>query len=138
MIIVDTNVFSELVRAQPNERVIAWFGAQDIGDLWTTAITEAELLICLAMMPQGRRRAELESAIGAVLVRFEHRILSFDRDAARDLPVIFLARRAAKLEPKLADSQIAAIALAYGAVVATRDTDDFAQTGIQIVDPWIV
>jgi toxin FitB len=136
MIIVDTYVLSELVRERPNERVTAWFGTQDAQELWTTATTEAEMLIGLAAMPQGRRRTELQNAIAAVLGSFEHRILPFDRDAARQMPAVHLERRAANREPKFVDNQIAAIARAHGAAVATRDVGDFEHSGIEIINPW--
>jgi predicted nucleic acid-binding protein len=135
MIIVDTNVLSELVRPRPNERVTAWFGAHPAGERWTTATTEAEMLIGLAIMPPGRRKAELQIAIATLLEGFEHRILPFDRDAAKQLPGVYLERRMAGCEPKLADSQIAAIARAHRAAVATRDSEDYAHSGITNVNP---
>lgn len=136
MIIVDTNVLSEFMRPSPAAAATAWLGRQDSDELWTTTITEAELLIGSAMMPEGRRQAELLRNIEATLDRFGRRILPFDRDAAQQLAIIALRRRAARLEMKLADGQIAAIALAYGATVATRDIDAFAHTGVSIINPW--
>ena len=136
MIIIDTNVLSELVRPRPNERVTAWFGTYGAQQLWTTALTEAEMLIGLAVMPTGRRKVELESAIAAMLGSFEGRILPFDRDAARQMPLVYLERRLAGCEPKFVDSQIAAIARAHGSAVATRDVDDFEHSGIDIINPW--
>jgi predicted nucleic acid-binding protein len=136
MIIVDTNVLSELVRPHPDERVTAWFGAHGVEELWTTATTEAEMLIGLAVMPAGRRKAELQSAIATVLASFESRILPFDRDAARELASVYLERRMAGREPKFVDSQIAAIARVHGSAVATRDVDDFEHSGIDIINPW--
>jgi predicted nucleic acid-binding protein len=136
MILLDTNVLSEFTNIRPNQAVTAWFEGQDIGELWTTAITETELLIGLAKMSEGRRKTELQIAIDAMLGLFEHRILPFDRDAAHRMPDVFLERRRANLEAKLADSQIAAIALAQGAAVATRDMADFSHTGVKIINPW--
>lgn len=136
MIVVDTNVLSELVRARPDERAMAWFGSHDANDLWTTAITEAEMLMGLAVMQQGRRKADLQDAVDAVLRGFEHRILPFDRPAAQVLPAIATARRAARLPTDHADGQIAAIARANGAAVATRNVADFAHCGITVIDPW--
>jgi hypothetical protein len=136
MIIVDTNVLSELVRARPDERVKSWFGLQAADELWTTAITEAEMLIGLAAMAKGHRRDELQAAVAAVLAAFEHRILPFDRDAARLLAAIYGERRTAKREMKFVDGQIAAIAKAHGAAVATRDVTHFAHSGVEIISPW--
>jgi hypothetical protein len=136
MIIVDTNVLSEFMRPTPAATAASWLAQQDGDQLWTTTITEAELLVGAATLPAGRRRAELERNIDATLSRFSHRILSFDRDAARHLAVVFSQRRAQHLDMKLADGQIAAIARAYGAAVATRDIDDFAHTGISVINPW--
>jgi len=136
MIVVDTNVLSELVRPNPHKQVAAWFGAHRADELWTTAMTEAEMLIGLAVMPQGRRKSELQSAIAHVIDGFEDRILAFDRDAAQQLPAVYLERRTAKLEPKFVDSQIAAIARVHGAAVATRDVGDFEHSGVKIINPW--
>lgn len=136
MILLDTNVLSEFTKARPSQAVEAWFDMQDIHELWTTTITETELLIGLATMAEGRRKAELQRAIDTMLNLFDDRILPFDRDAAREMPDVFLKCRRANLEPKLADCQIAAIARAQGATVATRDMADFSHTGAKIINPW--
>ena len=136
MIIVDTNVLSEFMRPAPAATVTTWLGKQDGDQLWTTTITEAELLAGAAVLPDGRRKAELERNIDATLSRFDHRVLAFDRDAARQLADVFARRRAQRLGTKLAGGQIAAIARAYGAAVATRDIEDFAHTGVIVINPW--
>jgi toxin FitB len=136
MIIIDTNVLSELMRPIPADAVLSWISAQAIDDLWTTTITEAELLVGVVTLPDGRRKSDLARAIDTTIARFGQRILPFDRDAAQQLPNVFLQRRGAKLEMKWADGQIAAIAHAYGADVATRDVDDFTHTGIKVINPW--
>lgn len=136
MIIVDTNVLSEFMRPAPAAAVTIWLGRQDSEELWTTTVTEAELLVGAAILPEGKRKAELERNIDATLSRFGRRVLTFDRDAARQLAVVFSKRRAQRLDMKLADGQIAAIARAYGATVATRDIEDFAHTGVSIINPW--
>ena len=138
MIILDTNVLSEFMRPIPADIVASWLANQDRDQLWTTTITEAELLVGVATMPEGRRKNELALTIDATLSGFAHRILPFDRDAARQLPDVFLERRAARLEMKLADGQIAAIARLYGADIATRDMDDFVHTGLKLINPWTV
>ena len=136
MIIVDTNVLSEFMRPAPAAAVATWFARQDGDQLWTTTITEAELLVGAAILPDGKRKAELGRTIDATLQRFGQRILPFDRDAAQQLAVVFTQRRAVRLDIKQADGQIAAIARAYGAAVATRDIDDFAHTGVTVINPW--
>lgn len=136
MIIVDTNILSEFTRASPAEDVVSWFASQNADELWTTAVTEAEMLIGLALLPDGRRRNELALAIEKVLSIFGHRILPFDREAAQQLPVIVIERRSAKLQTKEADGFIAAITRAHRATLATRNTADFEHCGINIVNPW--
>jgi predicted nucleic acid-binding protein len=136
MIIVDTNVLSEFMRPAPAAAVTTWLGLQDGEQLWTTTITEAELHVGAAILPESKRKAELERNIDETLSRFGHRILAFDRDAARQLAAVFSQRRVRRLDMKLADGQIAAIARAYGATVATRDIQDFAHTGVVVVNPW--
>ena len=136
MIILDTNVLSEFMRPAPAAAVTDWLGRRDGEQLWTTTVTEAELLVGAAILPEGKRKAELERNIEATLSRFGHRILTFDRDAARQLAVVFSQRRAQCLDLKLADGQIAAIARAYGAAVATRDIENFAYAGIIVINPW--
>jgi predicted nucleic acid-binding protein len=136
MIIIDTNVLSEFMRPAPVAAVATWLSQRDSDELWTTTVTEAELLVGAAVLPEGRRKAELAHRIDATLSQFGHRILPFDRDAAQQLAVVFAQRRAARREMKLADGQIAAIARAYGAAVATRDIDDFAHTGVDVINPW--
>jgi len=88
-------------------------------------------------MPEGRLKSYLARTIDATIARFGQRILPFDRDAAQQLPDVFMHRRKANLDMKWADGQIAAIARAYGADVATRDVDDFMHTGIKVINPWV-
>jgi len=136
MIILDTNVVSEPSRRKPSPAVLGWLAAQDPLQLFTTTATEAELHYGLALMPSGRRRDELERAVSGFLTGLNERILSFDRRAAAEFGKIASARRKAGLEIKVFDSQIAAIARAHGAAVATRDIGDFEGSGIKIVNPW--
>ena len=136
MIIVDTNVLSEFMRPAPAAAVASWLAQQDGGELWTTTITEGELVVGAAILPEGKRKAELARTIDATLARFGHRILPFDRDAAQQLATVYTHRRAARLDMKVADGQIAAIANAHGATVATRNVRDFQRLGVAIVSPW--
>ncbi|HSC18086.1 MAG TPA: type II toxin-antitoxin system VapC family toxin [Rhizomicrobium sp.] len=136
MIVIDTNVLSEFACQMPEPAVVSWLSDQNSSTLCTTSITEAELLAGIALLPAGRRRAELEMFAAATLQRFESRILPFDREAAREYPGIVAARRAVGLSTGGADCQIAAIARVYGASIATRNVRDFRHCGVDIINPW--
>jgi toxin FitB len=137
MIILDTNVVSEPSQPRPSPIVMKWFASQDASEFFTTTPTEAELHYGLALMPPSRKREELEKALQRFLVsELQGRVLPFDRAAAREFGAITAARRKARLQIKVFDSQIAAIARVHGAAVATRDVGDFSHSGIKIVDPW--
>lgn len=137
MIVLDTNVVSELLRPVPAPQVEAWLSAQEGATVYFTAVGEAELRHGVAILPAGRRRKALAEAVDAVLEEdFRDRILPFDRLAARAYAAIAAARRAAGQPISQFDAQIAAIALANGAAVATRNTGDFAGCGIALIDPW--
>lgn len=137
MIILDTNVLSELLRPSPASQVEAWLSAQDGTQVYFTAIGEAELRHGVAIMPAGKRRAELSNAIEGMLGDdFRGRILPFDRAAARAYASIAAERRAAGRPISQFDCQICAIARANDAVIATRNTADFEGCGVVLVDPW--
>lgn len=137
MIILDTNVVSELLRASPEPRVELWLAAQDGRQIYLTAITEAELRYGVAVMTEGKRRDALTAALDAILRKdFEARILPFDSPAAEAYALIAAERRAAGQPISQFDCQIAAIGRAQGAAVATRNTKDFEGCGIEIIDPW--
>ena len=137
MILLDTNVVSELMRPAPTEAVLAWFAAQEAHDLYLSAIGEAELRRGAAMLPAGKRQNQLQAAIDAMIAEdFAGRILPFDSAAAQAFVLVFLERRAAGRPISFADCQIAAIARARQAAIATRHTADFAGCGIAVIDPW--
>ena len=137
MILLDTNVVSELMRPAPTEAVLAWFAAQDAADLYLSTIGEAELRRGAAMLPTGRRRDQLMAMIDAMIAEdFAGRILPFDSNAAQAFVLVFMERRAAGRPISFADCQIAATARAQGAAIATRNTADFAGCGIAVIDPW--
>jgi predicted nucleic acid-binding protein len=137
MIVLDTNVLSEMLRPTPAPQVEAWLAAQDGKGVYFTAIGEAELRHGVAILPAGRRRIALAAAIDGMLDEdFRDRILPFDRDAARAYAVIAAARRAAGRPISQFDCQIAAIARAHGASVATRNTEDYEGCGVELIDPW--
>ena len=137
MILLDTNVVSELMRPAPAGAVLAWFAAQEAHDLYLSAIGEAELRRGAAMLPAGKRRDQLMTTIDAMIAEeFAGCILPFDSNAAQAFVLVFLERRAAGRPISFADCQIAATARAQGAAIATRNTADFAGCGIAVIDPW--
>jgi predicted nucleic acid-binding protein len=139
MIILDTNVISEIMREVPQPEVVEWLDNQPARDLFITAITEAEVRTGIEYLPSGRRRRELtaaaERAFGGL---FAGRILPFDSEAARSHALIAAIRRSAGRPISQADCQIAAIARSRGAQVATRNLDDFEGCGVGVVNPWSV
>jgi predicted nucleic acid-binding protein len=137
MILLDTNVISELMRAEPAQAVLDWFAQRDATDLFISAITEAELRTGVAILPEGQRRDRLQQALDAMIDQdFQSRVLPFDSPAARAYADIAAQRRAAGRSITEADCQIAAIARALGVPVATRNTKDFAGCGITLINPW--
>lgn len=136
MIIQDTNLFSELVRPAPNPHVLAWYARLGNDDLAVTAVSAAELLYGLELMPHGRRRQQLARYIGVQLSPFADRILPFDADAAPHYAAIVATRRASGRPIGVQDAMIAAIARAHGMALATRNTKDFEGTGVELINPW--
>jgi len=137
MIILDTNVISELLKPKPVEQVEAWLSAQDGAQLFFTTIGEAELRHGVALLPKGKRRTALTTAIDGILEEdLRNRILAFDRPAALAYAEIAAERRAAGRPISQFDCQIAAIARSHDAVVATRNIDDYQGCGIGIINPW--
>lgn len=138
MIVLDTNVLSELAKSDPDPTVLAWVAKQRRAELCTTTISEAELAYGLALLPKGRRRDALTQAVARLLGEgIGGRVLSFDRAAASAYGEIAARRRAAGKPVATADGQIAAIARARGAnMVATRDTGGFEGCGIKFANPW--
>lgn len=137
MIILDTNVISELLRSTPEPKVEQWLSLQDGLSVYLTSVSEAELRYGLAIMTDGKRRAALIDAVDRILREdFAGRILPFDTDAAQSFASIAAARRAAGRPIAQADCQIASIAHARGAKVATRNTSDFEGCKIDLINPW--
>jgi predicted nucleic acid-binding protein len=133
----NTNVISELMRGEPHPAVLAWVAAQPRALLYTTHINQAEILYGIAALPEGRRRAALAAAAAAMFAEdFGGRMLPFEAAAAARYPGVVLARRRAGTPIEKFDALIAAIALAAGAEVATRDTGGFAACGLTLTDPW--
>ena len=139
MIILDTNVISELMLPSPNAGVMEWVAQQPVPSLYISAISEAELRYGAEILPTGQRRARLIAEIeGMLSEEFGGRILPFDSAAAQAYALIAAGRRAAGYPISHADCQIAAIARSLGASVATRDTDGFEGCGVEVINPWSV
>lgn len=136
MIVVDTNVVSELMRPSPSPLVREWVRAQAPGELWTTAITVAEIRYGLERLAGGRRKRSLLAAATEVFAAFSDYIQPFDADAATWYATIVAHRDRIGLPIDGFDAQIAAICRTRGATLATRNTKDFRETAIDLIDPW--
>lgn len=135
MIVLDTNVISELTRRAPDGRVLAWVDRQD--EVAVTATTVAELLYGVARLPAGARRSKLAEAIRELTdVRLKDQVIAFDHAAASHYAEIVSARDRNGRPMGVADGQIAAICREHGAVLATRNVRDFEGAGITVVNPW--
>lgn len=137
MIILDTNVVSEPLRPAPDAAVLAWLDAQASATLCLTSITLAELMAGVAALPAGRRRNRLAQALtDEVMPLFEGRVLAFDARAAHACARVQAGAHAAGNPIGFADAAIAAIAVAHGFALATRNGRDFKGTGVELIDPW--
>lgn len=137
MVVLDTNVVSETMRATPNPEVIAWMDSQRAERLFVAAVTEAEIRAGVAFLPDGARRRNLADAAQRAFGRlFADRILPFDSRAARVYAEVAARRRRSGRPISPADCQIAAIALSRSMALATRNVRDFADTGVELIDPW--
>lgn len=137
MIVLDTNVISELMRSGGEPRVTAWVDELPAEELYLTAITAAELHYGVARLADGHRKAVLASRVRRIIeAGFAGRVLAFDGDAAAHYAEVVLARERRGLRITTADGQIAAICRGRSARLATRNTRDFEYTGVEIIDPW--
>lgn len=137
MIVLDTNVISEVFRTSPDVRVVGWLKSLT-GDVAITAVTLAELLAGVRRLPDGRRKVMLAARIDVALQPYQESraILAFDGEAASQYADILVVRERAGLPISTADAQIAAICRSHDAVCATRNTKDFVSTGVELVNPW--
>jgi toxin FitB len=137
MIVLDTNVVSELMRAVPSATVLAWFNAQAADTLWLSSVAASELLYGVARLPEGARKEHLARAITDMLEQdFSGRILSFDLASASVYATLVARREQKGLPIAMADAQIAATCIAYGAELATRNQKHFADLGMPLINPW--
>lgn len=138
MIVLGTNVVSEPLKPTPDAALLRWLARQAPETLFITAITKAELLTGFEKMPLGNRRDAIGTALNSqVLPLFEGRILAFGSDCAKPFSRLVASAKRAGNSISFADAVIAAIALANGYAVATRNVDDFVATGVEIVNPWL-
>jgi predicted nucleic acid-binding protein len=137
VILLDTNVISELTRTRPDPKVLAWMDSLDPRDVAITAMNEAEILHGLARLPDGRRKQELQDSWEAVKADLlTGRIMPFSSEAAHWYGELVSHRERLGLPIDAADAVIAAIALEHRAQLATRNTKDFAELGLVLINPW--
>jgi toxin FitB len=136
VIILDTNVTSELMRAQPDPAVTAWLATQRPTELYSTAITVAEITYGLDRLPRGRRRTSLAQSYQSLFVGMADHILPFDVEAALLYGPLVVRRERVGTAMDPMDAQIACIAASRGMTLATRKERDFAGCGIRILNPW--
>jgi toxin FitB len=136
-IVLDTNVLSELLRATPDAAVLAWVAAQPAESLYVSAVTQAEMLLGARLLPAGRRRQTLQTALQAMFEEdFSRRILAFDSAAVPAYVEVVIGRRQAGRPISQFDAQIAAIAIHHGSRLATRNVTDFEGCDLSLVNPW--
>ena len=137
MIILDTNVLSALMQARPDVSVVSWLDSQPYESIWITSITLFEGRLGLALLPKGKRRQTLETSfIQLVEQDLENRVLDFDSVAATAAAALAAGRRKAGRPVDIRDTLIAGIALARGAMLATRNVRHFSDLRVPLVDPW--
>lgn len=138
--LLDTNVLSELMRPQPDARVLAWFERQQGAVFAVSVITRAEILLGIALLPAGRRRDDLANAAERMFQEdFGGRCLPFDERAADEYAAVVAARTRSGQPVSTEDAQIAAIALTHDLLLLTRNTRDFARiAGLDLINPWDV
>ena len=137
MIVLDTNVISELACLRPDPGVLSWLDSLEVSEVVTTAVTAAELRYGVARLPDGHRKRELAVVIRSILTEdFHGRVLPFDERASVPYADIVTGRERIGKPIGVADAQIAAICRDSGAILATRNTADFEETGIELINPW--
>lgn len=137
MIVLDTNVLSELGRKKCNEAVLNWVDSRERGELWITSTTISELVLGVMQLPDGARRSQVDDENSRLIGLFYDRTLDFDGDAAVEYGRFVADRSAAGRPIDRADAQIAASCVTRGAALATRNVKDFAGIpGLELIDPW--
>lgn len=138
MVILDTNVISALMRADPEPSVIEWLDRQSSVSVWTTAINVLEITFGLEVMPGGKRRSRQRRHFERILDEvLDRRIAVFDSDSAHQSALLMARRRAAGQTVDFRDTMIAGIAIVHRATLATRNTRHFGDLPTPVVDPWV-
>jgi predicted nucleic acid-binding protein len=137
VIILDTNVVSELMRSEPAPGVASWIRDRDRRELCTTAVTLAEVRYGIARLPEGRRKRVLRAAADEIFSAFPDQVLPFDGAAAEHYAVIVSSRERAGKPIAGFDALIGAVCRSHGAALATRNVSDFDGTGVETIDPWL-
>lgn len=136
MILLDTNVLSALMQDSPDRRVVRWLDNEPRTSIWTTSVTVLEVQFGLEILAAGKKRTRLVEAFHRLLEKMDHRIASFDKEAAQLAGVLMAARQKRGRPQDLRDTMIASIALAHRATIATRNTSHFEDAGVRLIDPW--
>ena len=137
MIVLDTNVVSEIMRARPEPVVLAWLDAQAPSELWLTAVGAAELMFGIARLDDGARKQQLARTVSAMLeTDFAGQVLPFDLAAASVYAQMVAQRERMSKPIAMADAQIASVCLAHGTTLATRNQKHFDGVGLTIINPW--
>lgn len=135
--VLDTNVVSELMRTAPEPAVLNWLDAQPSSELWLTAVVAAELMFGVARLPEGARKQQLAHNVAAMLEQdFAGQVLAYDLAAASIYAELVAQRERTGRPIAMADAQIAAICLAHGASLVTRNEKDFEGLGLVVINPW--
>jgi predicted nucleic acid-binding protein len=137
VILLDTNILSELMRTDGSKRVIAWLDLQATSSLFICAITRAEIELGLCLLPDGKRKDKLKRAALEMFDEFEGRCLPFEENSAIQYAQLVAHRQKSGRPISVEDAQISAIALAHGMKLATRNTRDFTSIEeLELVNPW--
>jgi hypothetical protein len=136
VIVLDTNVISEMFKPTPDTHVMEWLDRQKLETLYISAVTQAELKYGVYLLPEGIRRERLLSSILEVLALLEGRVLPFDAIAADQLAMAGVKAKRLGTQVEAPDAYIAATALAKGFAVATRNTKHFEPMGVAVINPW--
>jgi hypothetical protein len=137
VIVLDTNVLSEVLRSSPEPRVLEWLSDLPRASIFTTTVSRAEILYGILVLPKGKRRDGLWSAAKSIFdTDFDGHVLAFDSAAADAFADISAARRSAGRPITQFDAQIAGITRSRGAQLATRNVSDFYACGFEVIDPW--
>jgi hypothetical protein len=137
MIVLDTNVISELMRSEPERCVVDWLDAQAADQIAITAVTVGELLYGVARLPDGKRKQRLHQlAMTLVEEHFAEAVLAYDVRAAQIYSALVARSESKGRAVSIADTQIAAICIEHEALLATRNCKDFEHLGVQLINPW--